>query len=75
MIEIGQEFSRDGYSLCVLDIFDYNFKKYALMSIEREKVEYKFYEIIYINSTYRLAQVNDTTLEHQLFAVVEGRGL
>lgn len=75
MIEIGQEFMRDGYSLCILDIFDYNLKKYVLMSMEREKVEYKFYEIIYLNGSYQLNQVNDHRLEHTLFAVVEGRDI
>ena len=71
MIEVGQIFNRNGYTLCVLDIIDYNFKKYALISVEREKVEYKFYEVIYANSNFHLEQVVDTSIEHALFSIVE----
>lgn len=73
MIEVGQIFQRKGYSLCVLDILDYNQKKYALFSVEREKVEYKFYEIMFDNAGYHLEQITDTEVENALFSIVDNK--
>lgn len=75
MLEIGQIFEKNGYEFCVLDIIDYNMKKYVLFSIEAEKVEYAFYEINFINDRYNLKKIDDNLVECTLFNIFETKGV
>lgn len=71
MFEVGQIFNRDGYEFCVLKIFDFNGKKYILFGVEKEKIEYMFYEVLYNESGYNLRKVVDDETNFALFEFVD----
>ena len=71
MLEVGQIFIRGGIQLCVLDLIDYNSKKYALISAEDDKIEFLFYEMIHENGKYNLNLVSDDELNCILLEKVE----
>ncbi len=71
MFQVGQIFKRDGYELCVLDIVNYNNKYYIFTSVEKEKIEFLFYEVEKHNTSYALKKVSDDMLEAQLFSIVD----
>lgn len=70
-LEVGQVFNKFGMSFYVLDILDFNFKKYVLMAMEKEKTQYHFYEVISNGKDYKLKMVEDDLLEYNLFEVFE----
>lgn len=75
MLEVGKVFNKNGLTLCVLDFVDYKMKKYVLMSVEDEKIEYSFFEVIMNGNDYRLSIVTDEELSNNLFSILEKEGL
>jgi hypothetical protein len=57
---------------CVLDIIEFNSKNYVLFSVEGDKLEYLFYEIISNNNGYNLNLVNDDLIKYNLMNIIEG---
>ena len=74
MFRIGQVFNKDGYDFCILDLIDYNGKKYALLSVEKEQIEYLFYEIVHNEDGYELIHIYDNEIEFALFNIFENKG-
>lgn len=72
-LEIGHIFEKNGITYCVLDILDYEGKKYILFSIEDDKLDYLFYEVEYANHEYILNLLTDELLINKLFEIVEGK--
>ena len=74
MFEVGKVFKKNGKDYCVLDILDYNYKKYLLLSEKGEKISFDFYEITMPdNNNYELVMVNDANLNNSLFELFENR--
>lgn len=71
MFNIGQVFKKDGQEICILDIIQYENRQYAFMSVESEKLEYLFYEIIQVNQGYNLNLVTNEDFNNILFSLVE----
>ena len=71
MLEVGHVFSKNGYTLCILNVLDYNEKKYVFVAAEKEKIEYLFYEIIFTDVGYKLVEVLDEPTMFALFELVE----
>lgn len=72
MLEVGQVFNKNDKVFCVLDIIDFNMKKYALFSVESDKLDYVFYEVIANEDGYNLNVVNDNKIIFELFNIIEG---
>lgn len=74
MLQIGQVFNKNGLNLYVLDIIDYNFKKYVLFTLEDEELQYLFYEMEITKNGCNLKMVEDNKLEFTLFNIFEAKG-
>ena len=72
MLEVGHILKKNGRTFCVLDILEFNMKKYVLFSVEDTKLEFLFYEILPSSDGYHLNLVKDDELEFKLFELVEG---
>ena len=71
MLEIGQEFNKNGSRYCLLEILEYNLKKYVLFSVESEKIEYLFYEVFQEGKNYNFSLVTDEETKFALYEQVE----
>ena len=71
MLSVGQIYNKNGKDFCVLDLIDYNTKKYVLMSAESDKIEFLFFTILQGDGFIRLEQVVDKELEFTLFHIIE----
>ena len=74
MFKIGQVFHKNGFDFCILDILEYESKQYLLCSVEKDKLEYIFYDVHYESGKYNLVQVLDQQLEFNLFELFEQKG-
>lgn len=72
MFQIGQIFNKNGIEMCVVDIIEYNMKKYLLMSQENECIDYVFYEMQKSELGYKLIKINDDELNYNLFNICGG---
>lgn len=64
---------KNDYIYCVIDILDFNMKKYVLFSVESDdeednELDYLFYEIVKNNSNYELNLVTDENINYELFS-------
>lgn len=73
MLEIGQIFEKNNYEFCLIDIVNYENKKYGLFSLESNKLSYVFYEILESENSYNLLKVNDEQLNFKLLEIFENR--
>ena len=72
MIEVGHIFTRDNIKFCVVDILDYNSKKYGLVSVENNTgLKFDFYEITQNDDGCKLNKVYDDELILDLMELVE----
>ncbi len=71
MLEVGQIYKKNGYTYCLIDIINYENKKYGLFSLESNKIAYIFYEIFETNNGYSLKRVNDEQLNFKLLEIIE----
>lgn len=77
MLEVGQIFRKNDQIYCVIDVLDFNMKKYVLFSVESDgeeenELDYSFYEIVKNNSNFELSLVMDENINYELFKIVEG---
>lgn len=71
MLGIGKTFDKNGYTFCLLDLFRFNERNYALFSKEKDGVSYEFYEIIEHADNYSLTLVRDEHIKFSLLNLVE----
>ena len=74
MLEIGQIFNKNGVEYCLLDILILDDKKYALFSLETDKLSFSFYEIIENETDYDLKFIDDQQLNFHLLELYEEKG-
>ena len=74
MLEVGKEIIRDGKTYCVLDFLRYHGKNYVLFSVEDNKIDYVFYEIVSQDEKgYNLELVTDRLIKSVLFGLFEDK--
>lgn len=71
MLEVGQTFKKNGYDLCVLDLINYDGRNFALLAVEKDKLEYLFYEMIKNDNNFDLKLVSDNETNFALFDIIE----
>lgn len=76
MLEVGQVFERNGYELCLIELFVYNNVQYAMFSIENmnennDKLKYKFYSVNYTEDGYELKEVVEENLLFTFYDMFE----
>ena len=59
MIQEGQVFNRGETKIHVLELLDFEGKKYAFMYLEDKNVMFKFYEIVDDGTGFNLTEVED----------------
>ena len=72
MLKIGQIFEKDGIELCLLEIVELFDKKYVLFSAQLEKMEYYFYEVVFLEEGYKFIMVEDEEINNKLFNSIGG---